>query len=107
MKLYNLYTSPPGGWRWVVPETGVPMEGRSFQELVEKTRQHYAANGFSYGRMLADHVEEGIVRFLQQNKITGYCPPAPPTVEEFAEPLLEPEGVEVGNDVARIKELLR
>ena len=82
------------------------MHGESFQELVEKTRMHYAANGFSYGRMLEDHVEAGIVRFLQENKITGYCPPAPPTAEEFADPLLEPQGVDVGNDPERIRKAL-
>jgi hypothetical protein len=44
--LYDLSIVPPGGWWWTVPETSTPLHGTTFDDLVEKTRVHYAENGY-------------------------------------------------------------
>lgn len=119
MTLYNRYTTPPPnpaamlqpgitgkGWQFLVPETMYWIEAPDFLALVDRTREHYSANGFSHGTGLAAHVEEGIVRDLQERGIKGFAPPPSMTVAEFVGPLREPQGVQVGNDVRRIKDLL-
>jgi hypothetical protein len=104
--LYDLSIVPPGGWWWTVPETSTPLHGTTFDDLVEKTRVHYAENGYSYGTALEERVNQGICDRLIEEGERGFCAYPPPPVEQFIEPLRSSKGKRV-RDVPHLKKLLK
>lgn len=52
--------SPPGGWRYTPPETGVTIQAPFFRDLFYKVRQHLAANNKE--NPFREDVEDGACR---------------------------------------------
>lgn len=74
MSLPNYTTTPPGGWRYQVPETGRivgPFSG--WDQLKTNLTEHYRSTGYSIPEKLFEMVEAQICE-----KQTEYC--APPTI---------------------------
>lgn len=107
MRLYDRMATPPGGWHAIVPETQTPFEAGSFDELVQKFDQHYRANGFRYGAILEEHVEDIICLDLHKQGIRNLSDGPPLTMDEFVLPLMEKEGVDVGTNVGKIRGMLK
>lgn len=51
--------SPPGGWKYTVPQTGVTITDGWFRGLWKKVQSHYAANGIEVGDDFREIVEHG------------------------------------------------
>lgn len=51
--------SPPGGWRYTVPQTGVTLTAPFFRPLYQKVVAHMAANGIEVGEDFRSVVEHG------------------------------------------------
>lgn len=51
--------SPPGGWKYTVPQTGVTIRDGWFRGLWKKTRDHLIANGIEVGEDYKAIVEHG------------------------------------------------
>lgn len=60
LHLPNLDTTPPGGWRYVVPETGQRFEGSSLSELLGNLLAHYKAAGYPQPPDLLQLIEDYI-----------------------------------------------
>jgi hypothetical protein len=61
---------PPGGFRFVVPETGYRIENKhTKEELMEAVRAHYAANGI----MVPSNWRELVIDQLCQRLPAGWC----------------------------------
>lgn len=60
LHLPNLDTVPPGGWHYLVPETGQRFEGSSLSELMHNLAAHYRAAGYPQPPNLARLVEDQI-----------------------------------------------
>lgn len=58
--LPNTYTSPPGEWQYVVPETGQLFRGSNWPQLEEQLRAHYAATTYPQPDDLFAKVEDYI-----------------------------------------------
>lgn len=54
---------PPGGWAWVIPETGWYAEGGDFAQLVRRVDEHYRSNNLACGDTEAV-VERGLCERL-------------------------------------------
>lgn len=52
--------SPPGGWRYTPPQTGVTIRGEFFSDLYQKVRSHLIANGFD--DVDQEEIEDGACR---------------------------------------------
>jgi hypothetical protein len=68
LRLPNEYTSPPGQWRYRVPETGEPLAGSNLPELIQKVQAHLQANDYP---VPAD-IKERIIEYICAT-IPGYC----------------------------------
>lgn len=64
----NRVTSPPGGWRYRVPETGQTFEGVNESQLLEMLRAHYRANELEFPANIKDLIEQQICE-----KHRDYC----------------------------------
>lgn len=51
--------SPPGGWRYTVPQTGVTLTAPFFKPLYLKVVAHMSANGIEVGDDFREIVEDG------------------------------------------------
>lgn len=63
--------SPPGGWRYTVPQTGVTIIGEFFRDLYQKVRAHMAANSLPMDDWFKDEVMDGACR--ETNPGTRWC----------------------------------
>jgi hypothetical protein len=54
MIVTNTSVTPPGGWRYVQPETGFEFAASTLRELVKKVTSHREANGIDVGDPSAD-----------------------------------------------------
>lgn len=54
---------PPGGWTWVVPETGFLVSGGNFRDLVRVVQAHYCGNGIACDDA-EQRVEQGLCERL-------------------------------------------
>lgn len=68
LHLPNLTTSPPGEWRYRVPESGQHFHGSNWPELQGKLTAHYNAAGYPLPDDLFERVEAYICAGAQ-----GYC----------------------------------
>lgn len=64
--------TPPGGWRYVQPETGVQFATRSWQSLVSEVREHREYKGIP-----VETVELDIERQICMRDTGGQCIPEP------------------------------
>lgn len=53
-KIDDVMQSPPGGWRYEQPETGVVVQAMSLQELEAKVKIHRKSNDLATGDPVAD-----------------------------------------------------
>lgn len=61
--LPNLTNTPPGGWRYTVPETGIvrgPFSG--WHQLYDDLKSHYQATGYKIPENIFDLVEQSICK---------------------------------------------
>lgn len=68
LRLPNEYTSPPGQWRYRVPETGQKFVGSNKQELLSQLRAHYEVNGYPF----PDDIEAKIEDYICET-VPDYC----------------------------------
>jgi hypothetical protein len=78
-------------WEWTVPETGFTVTAPDWPALVEASRIHYAANGFTYGKALETRIQTVIGDRLKSQGIKGYCYDET-TVPEFVLTLKDSKG---------------
>lgn len=60
--------TPPGGWRYKVPETGQDFSEPSLDSLIQKLLHHYKANGYTPPADLPILIEDFVC-----NRIPDYC----------------------------------
>lgn len=66
--LPNMTNTPPGGWRYRVPETGQEFNGPSLDALIQQLLAHYRANGYVEPPDLPLKVESYVC-----NRVPEYC----------------------------------
>ena len=67
--------SPPGGWKYTVPQTGVLITGRFFTTLRSKVIAHLKANGHVVDDEMLAMIEDGACR---ETRPPGWCRKRPP-----------------------------
>jgi hypothetical protein len=67
-QLPNTYTSPPGEWRYLVPETGVHFQGSNWSQLYDQLTAHYRASGYK----LPDDIFQRVEDYICAN-VPDYC----------------------------------
>lgn len=90
--LYDLSVIPPNDsgtadWEWLVPETQATLRAKDWATMVDVSRKHYAANGFSYGPALEMRIQQVICDRLRARGIRGFCYDDIP-IAEFLAPLI-------------------
>lgn len=60
---------PPGGFRYLVPETGVLIQGPSFDDLKSEVKKHLKANA----RLIPIDLEEQIETWICEQMPAGIC----------------------------------
>lgn len=58
LRLPNHDTVPPGGWRYLVPETGKIVKGPSMMDLIRAVRDHMHGNGYTMPHDIAVKIED-------------------------------------------------
>lgn len=66
---------PPGGWRWVHPETGKRVSGKTWDGLRIAARMFLGNNGFPIPLDLDDHILEWMNKEIQENAARHGFPP--------------------------------
>ena len=78
--------SPPGGWRYTPPQTGVTITASFWNELRQKTIAHLSANSVTITDEMLLEIEDGACR---ETPAAGrWCGPRPPKPVEGALPHL-------------------
>ncbi len=77
--LPNLHTSPPGEWRYKVPETGQSFHGSNWPQLQEQLVAHYRATGYAFPEDLFARVEAYICA-----NAPDYCEGVPADAPRFS-----------------------
>lgn len=62
--LLNTYTVPPGGWRYVVPETKATLRAGNKEDLTRNVAKHLEANKLPVPHDLGDIIEDQICQFI-------------------------------------------
>lgn len=81
LRLIDPMRGAPGGWEFVIPETGYVIRAANYNAWIEKAMKHLAANGIDTTNYI-QKMEDSICRKLPP----GYCvqegevPLAPPVV---------------------------
>lgn len=73
MKLADKSLSPPGGWKYTQPETGVLFTGVTYLQMRDKVFRHRRSNGLDVDPGWVERFEED---FCEQNRLVGtqWCP---------------------------------
>jgi len=71
----NRTQAPPGGWRYLVRETGVELRGVSEGNLIQSIQKHYRANNLVAPYDLSILIEEYICK-----QSPHYCQPKGPSI---------------------------
>lgn len=73
MHLKTLDRMPPGGWRYIQPETGHAMVGITFRTLLNKVGDHRANMKIVSERNMAAEVEDAICQALSPEDQVAWC----------------------------------
>lgn len=76
----NRVTAPPGGWRYVTPESGQVFTGVNEAQLLDHLRSHYRANNWDLPSNIRDLIEQQICEKQRDYCVdTGGRPPVSPS----------------------------
>ena len=76
MWVIDLNVVPPGGWRYVQPETSSKLQAPNYQDLRSKVREHRLSNSLA-----VEGIDDQIHAYMcaQQDPGSRVCTPTPPT----------------------------
>lgn len=74
LKLNRKDEIPPGGYRYLVPETRTWITGVNFDEWLKNIKKHYAANNFVPPQNLLEKIEDELCKIIPP----GWCNHNPP-----------------------------
>jgi hypothetical protein len=78
--------SPPGGWKYTVPQTGVTITSPFYASLLPRVIRHLKANGIPITDELLEVIEDGACR---ESNVGSWCCPKPEKpVADMPVPLL-------------------
>lgn len=73
LHLKKLTTSPPGGWRYTQPQSGLTMSSITFFDLLKKVGQHRTNMGYPTETTLVEEIEDDICNSLSHEEQLRWC----------------------------------
>jgi hypothetical protein len=84
MNLCDPMNVPPGGWRYLQPESGMEIRGGSWQGLMQKVLVHRKANSYPIGTHIEAEVAHALCLRLPAAQQAEFCcePQLPPLLNQ-------------------------